>query len=82
MKSIPYNEFIKGTILIKSKNRAIFGREKLLFKILKSDQEPSQSEILQVHGETMCKRLETCFNAIWLLLEFSTENFHPKNESY
>ena len=78
MKSIPYNEFIKGTILIKSRNRAIASRKRFLTKIWKSDQESSQSWILQVHGEAMCKSLETCFNTIWLLLEFSTEN----HESY
>ena len=78
MKSIPYNEFIKGTILLKSRNRAISGWKRFLTKIWKSDQESSQSWILQVHGEAMCKSLETCFNTIWLLLEFSTEN----HESY
>ena len=79
MKSIPYNEFIKGKIFMMIKNGLISELKtstwsKLRFWIRKSHQKSSQSWILQVHGETMCKQLDNCFNPIWLLLEFSTQN--------
>jgi len=74
MKSIPYNEFIKGKIFMILKTGSFPSWSKLLVWIRKSHQKSSQSWILQVHGETMCKELDTRFNSIWLLLEFSTQN--------